>query len=344
MAEENKEDTIEISEISVPEPTAFATNGLLPQEIEMAEKHGLVEKVDETSKEEKEDGEHKVEPEPETKDSEEEEEEVAHTFEDIEKDENKLKKFNANEQALYWKYKSDKKKRQQAQRDYEEEHAQRELDQVKHQAREIKLRKISEALKSDNLTVEALQSIIGDERPEEDNTPVTKAELLRIESEKETKSKEQEKINQRYAERIKTAEDIGKTKYDNFEELTTLANEVVSNDKTGTYKDVLQAVFSDTEVDEDELVERVVTIAKLNPNYGKKKSVGDKMEPTEKTDVARAIKNSKKKISSASVGSSGSKRIISYDDLTAEDALNLDSTQWQKVPRWKKDELLGKPK
>ena len=51
---EETQDTIEIEEVSTPEPTAFSTRGMLPEEIELAKSHGLVE---EEVKEE-EDGEH----------------------------------------------------------------------------------------------------------------------------------------------------------------------------------------------------------------------------------------------------------------------------------------------
>ena len=46
------ENKVEIEEVSQPEPTAFATKGLLPEEIEMAKTHGLIEeeKVDDKSK------------------------------------------------------------------------------------------------------------------------------------------------------------------------------------------------------------------------------------------------------------------------------------------------------
>ena len=50
MSEETKEEAIEVEEIAQPEPTAFATDGLLPEEVELAKEHGLVEeetKVDE---------------------------------------------------------------------------------------------------------------------------------------------------------------------------------------------------------------------------------------------------------------------------------------------------------
>jgi hypothetical protein len=341
MSDEAKEvkEGIEVPEITEAEPTAFATHGLLPQEVEMAKEHGLVEEeskeVDESSKEEeKKDDEHEEQPEAKTEDN--KEEEKPKTFEEVEKNEGGLKKFNPNEQALYWKWKSDKKKKQAAVRDLEEYKANTELSSIKEKS---KLSKIAEALSSENVTVEALQAIIGNAE-KGDLTPLTKADLKQIESEKALEVKEETKNTQQHAERLKLAEDIGKTKYDNFDELTKLATEVVNSDKTGTYKDVLDASFKDTEIDEEELIERVVTIAKLNPNFGKKKSDSAEDAPTE-TDVDRAIKNSKKKVSSASLGSGGGKRTVSHDDLTADDAAKMTTSQYMKLPNSVRKRLLG---
>ena len=336
MSDETKEaEVIEVNEITEAEPTAFATHGLLPEEVEMAEKHGLVDKeakeVDESSKEE-EDGKHEKQPEPETEDSKEDEseekkDEVKPTFDEVEAKEDNLKKYNPNEQALYWKWKSDKKKKQAAIKELEEVKANYELGTIKEKS---KLKKISEALRSDNITVEQLQEIIGDTVEKTDDAPLTRADLKQIESERELKTKQEQTANQQYAERLQTAEQIGKTKYDNFEELTKLAQEVVDSDKTNTYKGVLDASFSDIDIDEEQLVERVVTIAKLNPKYGKK---SETQEPEKaESNVDRVIKNSKKKISSASVGKGGGMRAISHDDLTVEDAAKLTTAQWIKLP------------
>jgi len=331
MQEKPKETTVEIIGQVDSKQDTFTSDGLLPQEVAMAEKHGLIKKVDEKSKkEETADVEHKVEPEVKPEDiKEEKKEEVKPTFEEVQKDESNLKKYNPNEQALYWKYKADKKKRQEAQKEAEEWRAKYELESVKEKS---KVKQIAELLKGDSVTVEALQAIIGEKT--EDDVPLTKAEFNKMESAKELKEVETKKEHQLRTERIATAEEIGKTKYTNFDELTNLAKQVVDSDKTNTYKDVLEASFSDIELDEEQLVERVVTIAKLHPEFGKKKSEKTEVKPEEKkeTDADRAINNSKKKISSAAVGSGGDKRIVSYDDLTVDDAAKLTTAQWRKLP------------
>ena len=102
---------------------------------------------------------------------------------------------------------------------------------------------------------------------------------------------------------------------------------------------MLETSFEDTEISEEEVVEQIATLAKLNPNFGKKKSDGDKKEPTE-TDADRAIKNSKKKISSAVVGSGGGKTTVSEDDLTVEQAEKLTPSQWRKLKDSTRQRLL----
>jgi len=341
MPEEKK--TVEVVEIETAEvkEESFETDGLLPEEIEMAREYGFVEEKSDKPEEEKKDGEHAEQPEPKSEEniSKEEEKKVEPTtFEDVEKDEGKLKQYNPNEQALYWKWKSDKKKRQQALKDYEDIKAQYELRQVRETSLANKISKVQQALKGDNITVEMIQEIIGSESTEPKEAPLTRSELERIEAEKETKKQDVERVSKDRAERIETAEKIGKTKYQNFEELTNLANEVVSSDKTGTYKDVLQAAFLDKEIDEVDLVDRVVTIAKLHPEYGKKKETSEKKEDPKMVD--RAIQNSKKKLSSAAVGSGNNKRVISHDDMTVDDAARLTTEQWLKLPDSVRQRLL----
>lgn len=336
MSEDQEKQLVEIEEnISEPEPTAFAVDGLLPEEVEMAKEHGLLKEVEEKSKEdlrtkddgsEKETDEHEEQPEPEAEEdtseevkTDEKEEKVGEhpTFDDVEKDEGKLKKYNKNEQALYWKWKTDKKKKQAAIREKEELRAKYELDKVRGISLAQKIEKIQEALKGE-VTVEQLQSIIGEkiEEPKE---------------EKEDKSAEIER-----AERIELTEKIGNSRYDNFEELTQLAAEVVQTKKT--YQKALEAAFTDPNLDESDLVEEVVALAKLHPNYGKKEEPKSEKK-TEDTKVDRAIKNSKKKISSAAVGS-GTKRNISPEDLTVDDAAKLSPEQWSKLPDRVRERLL----
>jgi len=345
------EETITISEEVVVEDKGFSTDGLSSQEVDMAKEHGLViepKEEDDKSGDEKEsdkeedkpegddDGEHKEQPEVESEDN---KDEVKPTYEDVEKDENNLKKYNKNEQALYWRSKNDRRKKQKAVRDLEEFKAASELNQVRNSANGNKLKKITEALGGD-VTVEQLQAIIGDMAEKKDTDPMTKADYQQMQAESSAEAKRNNSLQADKVYRISSAEEIGKSKYDNFTQLTTLAQEVVTNDVSGAYSGVLEDAFFNKEIDEEQLVERVVAIAKLNPKYGKSEPSVEK--EVKNDDVTRAINNSKKKVSSASMGSKGGNRTVNYNELTIEDAAKLTTTQWQKLPDKVRDRLLGK--
>lgn len=326
--ENTEQETVEITEtIDVAEPTAFATDGLLPQEVEMAKEHGLVKepKDDKEVKEEKD--EQQKQPETEAEDN---KDEVKPTFEQVEIDEDSLKKYNKNEQALYWKYKSDKKKRQRAQKDLEEYKATYDLGTLKERN---KIKKISEALSNKDITVEALQEIIGGTTEKADDAPVTRSDLKELKAEEDRENKKLSDAEEERKERIETAENVGYSKYgkEEFEELTRLTTEYVNTPAGKTYKKLLETSFNDTDVSEDVIADQVATIAKLNPNFGKKKEEVKEEPKKEETEADRAIKNSKKKISSAAVASSSSKRRISEDDLTPDTAETLSPSQWSKL-------------
>jgi len=312
---------------------------LSAEERVLAEKHGIKEK-------EKVEDEHKEQQESAAKSGNEEKEvkeEVTAlpTFEEIENNEEHLSKFNPNEKALYWKWKNDKRKRQDAQRKADELQARLELETVKDKSSSIKLKRIKEVLGADSeITVDKLLGIIedsGGETNEENNRPITKADLDKIESEKLRKINEQTKQTDEQKQRLAIAEQIGKTKYKDFDNIVNLAKEVVFNDKTGTYQEILNAALSDPNFDEEKLIDRVVTIAKLSDKFGKDSTNA----PEKKEKVEKVVENSKKKISSASISSSGGKRIIVEDDLTVEDAARLSPDQWIRLSPQTRKRILG---
>ena len=85
-----------------------------------------------------------------------------------------------------------------------------------------------------------------------------------------------------------------------------------------------------------------MTIAKLHPDFGKlKETVKDSDKPENKeTDADRAIKNSKKKISSASLGGSGEKKPRAFNDLTRNDAARQTTNRGFNLPDKVKNRLL----
>ena len=189
------------------------------------------------------------------------------------------------------------------------------------------------------LTVEKLLAIIdegGHVSEEQDDRPLKRSDLDIIEQEKRVKLEAESKVVNEQKERLAIAENIGKTKYKNFDDLVNLAKEVVAEDKTGTYQEILNSALSDPNFDEEKLIDRVVTIAKLSSKYGKESASAEKKESVEKI-----IDNSKKKVSSASIGSSGGKRTISEEDLTVEDAAGLSAAQWARLSQQTRKRILG---
>ena len=347
MPEEKNQDLVlEISEPIVEEnitEETFNEEGLIPEEIAMAKEHGLIK-----DKKEKEDGEHKVDTGTETEDNPEvkekvKEEEVENpTFDDVEKKEDLIEKYNPNEKALYWKWKSDKKKRQVAEQEREEFKAKYELDSVKNISSKNKLDKIKSALEGGGeITIETLQSIIdGQEATKDDgDRPLTKKDLEEIESAKATERERLEKRTKQVEERLTSIENIGKTKHPEFDKISDLAQEITRADKSGTYQKILTEAFVDLEMDEDEVIDRIVTLAKLSPKF---KDVGKVVSPEDKEKADRVLKNSKKQINSASLTPKGNKRAVSEDDLTVDDAAQLSTDQWLKLKDSTRQRLLGK--
>jgi hypothetical protein len=189
-----------------------------------------------------------------------------------------------------------------------------------------KLAKINEMLKNpDTLTIEALTAVINEQvEPEKKPNELDNAQA----------------IQQKVAIKAQFAEKIGSAKYDKFNEISNLAKEIITADKSGTYQKLIDESFLNDDVDENMLVERVVSIARMSPKFN---DVVNKVAPEAKENADRVIKNSNKKVSSASVTGAGGKRVISEAELTVEQAAKLSSEQWTKLkPETRKRILMGK--
>ena len=304
---EEAQDQVEIEEVTeevVDE--GFDIEGLSDGELEMAKDQGLIKEGDGED-----DGDVEKD---ETVEKDEKKEEVVEnenpTFEDAEKDEKLVDRYNKNEKALYWKWKTDKHKRQEAQNDLKELR-----DSVKDLKGGVgsnkKLDAISKLLTEDqdSLTIEELQRIIN-ETVEEVKEDVVKPEVV---AEKQTT-------------RLDFTEKIGRAKYDKFDEYAQLAKEVAAKSKV--HSKAIFELISDDSVDESLLVEELVSLAKLHPKF---KEVTDSVDPEDKKKVDRVVKNSKKKVSSAAISGSKGRRIISEDELTCEQAERLPQAKWDKL-------------
>jgi hypothetical protein len=302
MTEESK---VVIEEpVKTNEEPEIVVEGLSEKEVEMGRSSGVIPKEVEEKKDE-----HKEQPVVEAK------EDAKASFEEVEKDERLLERYSKPEKGLYMKWKIDKHKRQEAQKEKDELQAKLDLGQVKTMAYSNKLNKLKEMLKKgDELTADQLLNIIdeGKEEKSEEAEPRAPADVLK------------EKI----ATKAQFAEKIGETKYDNFKEIANLAKEVITNDTTGTYQELIDKSFTDDKVDENMLVERVVNIARLSPKFSE---LTKTVEPEKKEEANRVLKNAQKKVSSAALPSSGGKRVVSEDELTVADAARLNTEQWGKL-------------
>lgn len=315
------------------EKLEFSVDGLIPAEVEMAKKHGFIKETNE------EDDKHEVKADVKTEDN--PAEEVKPTFDEVEAKEDLIGKYTPNEKALYWKWKTDKKKRQEYQTKYEELKAESELRLIKEADASNRLAKIKEALRSgQELTVEQLLDLAEHESKSVDDSkkPLTVEDLKRYEEQKTKKESELSAKQNALKERYQTTERIGKEKYENFEDIVKLAEDVVS--ASPVYKDVLNSAFNNDSIDEDELASMVYDVAKLNPKF--KDLVSTAKGSVPKGSVEKAVKNSEKKISSATLGSSKSSLTVSEKELTVEDANRLTTAQWMKLkPETKKRILMG---
>lgn len=301
--------------------------GLSSQETELAKKHGLVD-----------------EPKQEVKQEQKPEEKIQ-SFEDTEKDESLLKNYNKNEQALYWKYKHDKKLRQEAQAERDlivirEKTLKQELDQIKASSSTAseKLQKIATLLSGnpEQITIEALQDIINATVKKDDsNRPVTLKDLeelnKRQSQEQDLKTREQNKINQR----ILDAEEYAKNIDQNYDNVAAMAHEVLQGKIDLGVIDIeslqskLNKTIQNEDIGFDEVYKVITGIAKLNPKFGKTINQAEKV-----------LNNLNKQQTSASVQGGGGKRIVSYEDMTLKDVANLSTAEYMKIPKEHRERLL----
>jgi len=332
---EVEEVLIEVPEVVDETNEATDLDSLSKEEIEIGKKHGLIK--DEENADEKDSKDEKAEADDATddkesdgKEAEDDKESDPATFEEMEevlnKDAEKFhKKFTPNAKALYFKHKKERQERQRIAKEFDELKAGTELASVKEGANASKLKKINEALGSEDLTIEKLKAIIGEiEEPVKD----------------EPKVKEDAKVtaDKVYMQRVDLATQIGRSKYKNFDQISDLVQEMVKEDQD--YASIVSTAFQglyNNKVDEEAVVEKVIKIAKLSPKF---KELEANVSNDKKEDVNRAIKNSNKKLSSASLSGSGKSNFKSEDTLTPEDVVNFSTSKWMSLSKKTRDRLL----
>lgn len=289
--------------------------GLDTGEIELAKKHGMI-------KEEKSSGEHEGE----QKDGGEKDvkkESVLKvddldTFDKVhdiyEKDPTafrelpkNIKGLYHNSKGLYKKAKTEEQRRQDAEKKYE-------YEALRNKGAELKLEKIRESLKKDNITVEEIDGIIGDKEEEKNTTPA-EPDKNAIAAEAQNK--------------IVEANKAGLAEYPDFAKNVELAAAVIKDKPR--YQKLLQDALNDEDASPLDVANTVMDIARLHSDFGKatEKNASEN-HSDEKVD--RMVKNANKKAPSAAVGSGAGPRSKTFDELTPEDVLRMSQSEYNKLP------------
>jgi hypothetical protein len=239
-----------------------------------------------------------------------------------EKEEAIVKDFNANEKKLYWERKKERVKRQEAQRE-------KELTAIQLAAakREIELLKNSQPKSVEESNEEETQEV-----NEDDERIMTVGEFKRMQK---AKAEEAEKVNaqaQSIIKRVEVQEVKAKAKYADYDEVTKLAAEMIKTSKS--YARVLAQAANDPD---ENVAEVAYNIGRLHPNYGKTAKAEPKAETKQ---IDRAIKNSEKRATSASVAGGGGKSAVGEADLSVEDVAKMSNVEYAKLSKETRDRIL----
>jgi hypothetical protein len=301
---------------------------LSPEEMDMAKELGLTKEEAEPEKEDEENEtpeempDKKVEEVPEKKEVEEKKEPP--TFEDMEQDpeleHEALKDKSAADKAMYWKWKKDKVKRQDAERNYQHE-------AIKRKALEQELEKLKAPPQEEML--------------EGSDEVATKKDLLAIEqrrrAEEEKRTAEQQKA-QEISARLNRLESEARNADDKFDAIMELAKEVVDRDPYGVYGTRLTMLAADPEGD---VVGYLKSIARMHENYDSVRQSAPKRDGKQDNEkINRAISNAQKRSSSAAVGSGGGGGALSEAEMSVSDAANLTEAQFAKLSPATRERLL----
>lgn len=239
-----------------------------------------------------------------------------------EKEESLVKNFNANEKKLYWERKKERVKRQEAQRE-------KELTAIQLAAakREIELLKNGQPKSVEESKEEETQEV-----DEDDERIMTVGEFKRMQK---AKAEEAEKVNaqaQSIIKRVEMQEVEAKAKYADYDDVTKLAAEMIKTNKS--YARVLAQAANDPD---ENVAEVAYNIGRLHPKYGKTAKAEPKAETKQ---IDRAIKNSEKRVTSASVSGGGGKAAVGEADLSVEDVAKMSTVEYAKLSKETRDRIL----
>ncbi len=359
---------VEENQVFVPDPPAkiepdniteeaLRENGMSEEEIAIAKDQGMIsepkkdgedgKKAEEPPKpaepkkdEEKEDG--KDSKEPQKKDA--LDVEALDSFEKVhelyEKSPEKFRNLPKNVKALYHNSKGLYKKAKTEEQRRHELERKSEFEKVRNKGAEMRLDKVKEILKKDDLTIEDIEKVLDEGQVAVDNA-------LNKAKETDDDTDDEQKAEQMARDRLIEANKLGQTEYGNFAGIIRMAEAVMAEKpryQKMRYQKMLDDVLVDENATEKDLVDLVVGIAKMHEDFDKSPgSPGKKNGAPPKGDdenVSRMIKNSEKKPSSASIGGGRGGTVKSYDELTPEDALLMSDADYAKLPDKVRERLL----
>jgi hypothetical protein len=331
--------------VTVQEPVADAPQGdeLSPQELELAKKHDI--KVDDVKP--------VVDEKPKAEDKKPDAEIPVEDLDSFEKLHDlyqakpeafyklpkNIKQLYHSQKGLYKRMKDEEEKR----KSYEDEAG---LKKIQDSVARIKLDRIKARLAApEGLTVEEMQELIDEKKEiQNDEKPLTKKDLEDFDAKKQTEAQKQQQADEErrkvVAEKIKNTEsyaidnidDLTSSKYDNFDDVISLAQEVMKS-KARYVNVFIQALNGDAS--EQEIAEILVDVAKLNPKWGQSVKTDKKNDEA----VDKLVKNSAKQQTSAALaGGRGTRDIHISEDMDPEDAAKV----WDKIPRDVRHKILRK--
>ena len=321
VIEENVEVVEEITEESLSD--------LSDEEKQMATDLGLVEKPEEVEEKPEEEVEEEVVVEDEVKEEIEVEEET---------EADKVESLTKKEKGFYFEMKDARQSAKDAKNE-------RDLLKVKVEAFEKQLKSLEDKrVVSESDDIGDIDKQISEIIEGDSDDIITRADLVKLEELKqkrnevlETKRTESHASDQakqkELIQRLNSIEKNAKEEDPEFDSKVLLAQEVMNNDTSGVYGLAFQKAIMQNDGGK-EVVDLINKISSLSST----EEIEVKEEKSD-TDVAKVIKNSKRK-SSASLGGV-SRRTLSEDDLTLDDASKLSQTQWDKLKPKTKRRLLG---
>jgi len=238
--------------------------------------------------------------------------------------------LTAREKGFYFRTKKEVAKRQEAQA--KEEKARIELGLAK---KEIEKLKAKPKKKVDDDDDDIFKDDDDDTEDTNEKDYLTRADLERIEQEKSAKITE-------FNENIKKWNTEGRDKYADYDEITTLGQMLVDQDAKYA-KQIHNAFNSPEDFHPGETLYDIGIIAKakgLKIKSSKSDEGKDQDIDSDKSKAQRVIKNSKKRVSSASLSSDQKTLRVSADELTAEQLLSLSDKEFTKVPKHIRERIL----